>query len=165
MSNGRTRILVREKVDSATERYVGMRYVRLLALIAAAVSTVWCPAQASATPNHDVTSTLLNQSTLNGHDYITREIIIAPGGSTGWHWHDGELIAVVKQGTLTHNMSDCSIDGVYNAGDPVIEAAGPDHVHIGRNLGAIPMILQVIYVDPVGKPLAEDAANPGCNFS
>ncbi|MGH7292993.1 MAG: cupin domain-containing protein, partial [Myxococcota bacterium] len=101
----------------------------------------------------------------HGHDYITREITIAPGGSTGWHWHDGELIAVVKQGTLTHNMSDCSIDGVYNAGDPVIEPAGPDHVHIGRNLGAVPMVLQVIYVDPVGKPLAEDAPDPGCNFS
>jgi len=144
---------------------MSMRYVRQLVLVAVAVCTAWCPAQASATPNHDVTSTLLNQSTLNGHDYITRDITIAPGGSTGWHWHDGELIAVVKQGTLTHNMSDCSIDGVYNAGDPVIEPAGPDHVHIGRNLGAVPMILQVIYVDPVGKPLAEEAPNPGCDFS
>lgn len=76
-----------------------------------------------------------------------------------------QLIGVVKQGSLTHNMSDCSIDGVYNAGDPVIESAGPDHVHLGRNLGSIPMILQVIYVDPVGKPLAEDAPNPGCDFS
>jgi quercetin dioxygenase-like cupin family protein len=142
-----------------------MRYVRLLVLTVMAVSMAWWPAQASASPNRGVTSTLLNQSTLNGHDYITREITIAPGGSTGWHWHDGELIAIVKQGTLTHNMSDCSIDGLYNAGDPVIEPAGPDHVHIGRNLGAVPMILQVIYVDPVGKPLAEDAANPGCNFS
>ncbi|MDT5238559.1 MAG: hypothetical protein QOD97_757 [Mycobacterium sp.] len=142
-----------------------MRYVRLLVLTVMAVSMAWWPAQASASPNRGVTSTLLNQSTLNGHDYITREITITPGGSTGWHWHDGELIAVVKQGTLTHNMSDCSIDGVYNAGDPVIEPAGPDHVHIGRNLGAVPMILQVIYVDPVGKPLAEDAPNPGCNFS
>jgi quercetin dioxygenase-like cupin family protein len=142
-----------------------MRYVRLLVLTVMAVSVAWWPAQASASPNRGVTSTLLNQSTLNGHDYITREITITPGGSTGWHWHDGELIAVVKQGTLTHNMSDCSIDGVYNAGDPVIEPAGPDHVHIGRNLGAVPMILQVIYVDPVGKPLAEDAPNPGCNFS
>jgi quercetin dioxygenase-like cupin family protein len=142
-----------------------MRYVRLLVLTVMAVSVAWWPAQASASPNRGVTSTLLNQSTLNGHDYITREITITPGGSTGWHWHDGELIAVVKQGTLTHNMSDCSIDGVYNAGDPVIEPAGPDHVHIGRNLGAVPMILQVIYVDPVGKPLAEDAPDPGCNFS
>jgi quercetin dioxygenase-like cupin family protein len=142
-----------------------MRCVRLLASTAVAVATVWCTAQASATPGRGVTSTVLNRSTLNGDDYITREITIAPGGSTGWHWHDGELIAVVKQGTLTHNMSDCSIDGVYNVGDPVIELAGADHVHIGRNLGAVPLILQVIYVDPVGKPLAEDAANPGCDFS
>jgi quercetin dioxygenase-like cupin family protein len=147
------------------EKVSAMRYVRLLVLTVMAVSMAWWPAQASASPNRGVTSTLLNQSTLNGHDYITREITITPGGSTGWHWHDGELIAVVKQGTLTHNMSDCSIDGVYNAGDPVVEPAGPDHVHIGRNLGAVPMILQVIYVDPVGKPLAEDAPNPGCNFS
>jgi hypothetical protein len=55
-----------------------MRCRRLLVLIAVAVSTAWCPAQASATPNHAVTSTLLNQSTLNGHDYITRDITIAP---------------------------------------------------------------------------------------
>jgi quercetin dioxygenase-like cupin family protein len=141
-----------------------MRYVRLLVLTVMTVSMAWWPAEASASPNRGVTSTLLNQSTLNGHDYITRDVTIAPGGSTGWHWHDGELIAVVKQGTLTHHMSDCSIDGVYNAGDPVIEPAGPEHVHIGRNLGSVPMILQVIYVDPVGKPLAEDAPNPGCNF-
>ena len=38
-------------------------------------------------------------------------------------------------------------------------------MHIGRNLGTDPVILQIIYVDPVGKPLAEDAPNPGCDFS
>lgn len=142
-----------------------MRYVRLLLATAVAVSLAWCPTEASATPNRGVTSALLNQSTLNGHDYITREITIAPGGSTGWHWHDGELVGVVKQGTLTHSMSDCSVDGVYNAGDAVIEAAGANHIHIGRNLGSVPIVLQVIYVDPVGKPLAEDTPNPGCDFS
>jgi quercetin dioxygenase-like cupin family protein len=131
----------------------------------AALTLTWCPARASATPSRDVTSVLLNQSTLDGRDYITREVTVAPGGSTGWHWHDGELIGVVKQGTLTHSASDCSVDGVYNAGDPVVEPAGAEHVHIGRNLGAVPVVLQIIYVDPVGKPLAEDAANPGCDFA
>lgn len=57
-----------------------------------------------------------------------------------------------------------SVDGVYNAGDPVVEHAGSDHVHVGRNQGTVPTILQVAYVDPVGKPLAEDAPNPGCDF-
>lgn len=135
-------------------------------LVAAAlvVGTVLFPAQASATPTRGIQSVVLNQSSLGGRDYITRDITIAPGGSTGWHWHDGELIGVVKQGTLTHNAANCSIDGVYNPGDAVVEPPGADHVHIGRNLGSVPVILQVIYVDPPGKPPAQDAANPGCNF-
>ena len=37
-------------------------------------------------------------------------------------------------------------------GDAVVEPAGADHVHIGRNLGPVPTILQVIY------------PNPGCDF-
>jgi quercetin dioxygenase-like cupin family protein len=124
-----------------------------------------CPGDASATPSRGITSVLLSQSTNNGYDYITRDITISPGGSTGWHWHEGKLVGVVKQGTLTHNISDCSVDGVYNVGDPVVEPAGADHVHIGRNLGTDPVILEIIYIDPVDKPLAEDAPNPGCDFS
>jgi quercetin dioxygenase-like cupin family protein len=124
-----------------------------------------CPGEASATPSRGITSVLLNQSTNSGYDYITRDITISPGGSTGWHWHDGKLVGVVKQGTLTHNVSDCSVDGIYNVGDPVVEPKGADHVHIGRNLGTDPVILEIIYVDPVGEPLAEDAPNPGCDFS
>jgi quercetin dioxygenase-like cupin family protein len=143
-----------------------MRFVRLLAWLSLAATVgAWLPEIASATPNRGVDSVLLTQNALNGTDYITRDITIAPGGSTGWHWHDGELIAVVKQGTVTHNASNCSVDGVYNTGDPIIEPAGPGHVHIGRNLGTVPVILEVTYVDPVGKPLSEDAPNPGCDFS
>jgi hypothetical protein len=67
--------------------------------------------------------------------------------------------------TLTHYSADCSIDGVYNPGDPITEPAGPEHVHLGRNLGTTPLILEVIYIKPAGKPLAEDAANPGCPFA
>lgn len=120
---------------------------------------------ASATPARGVDSQLLDQSASSGFEYITRQITIEPGGSTGWHWHDGKLIGAIKQGTLTHDAADCAIDGVYNAGDVIVEPAGAAHVHIGRNLGDIPVILQVLYVDPIGKPLFEDAPNPGCAFS
>jgi hypothetical protein len=37
-------------------------------------------------------------------------------------------------------------------------------VHIGRNLGTTPVVLDVLYVDPAGSPLSEDAPNPGCPF-
>jgi quercetin dioxygenase-like cupin family protein len=121
-------------------------------------------AQAAATPSNGVNSQTLNQSTQDGRDFIIRESTFAPGASTGWHWHDGRLIGAIKQGTLTHYAADCSVDGVYNAGDTMTEPTGPDHVHIGRNLGTTPVVLEVIYINPAGKPLAEDAPNPGCPF-
>jgi hypothetical protein len=57
------------------------------------------------------------------------------------------------------------LTAVYNPGDPITEPAGPEHVRLGRNLGTTPLILEVIYIKPAGKPLAEDAANPGCPFA
>lgn len=122
------------------------------------------PAAADATPGSGVTGTILAQSTVGGKDYILREITIAPGGKTGWHFHDGTLYAFVKQGTLTHSDSSCKTDGVYKAGAAFTEPSGPNHVHIGRNLGTKPVVLEVLYVDPAGSPLSEDAPNPGCPF-
>jgi quercetin dioxygenase-like cupin family protein len=123
------------------------------------------PAHSAATPAIGMTGDQVTRSSQEGRDFIVRDITIDPGGSTGWHWHDGTLVGAVKHGTLTHYSANCSIEGVYNPGDPIIEPAGPDHVHIGRNLGTTPLILEVIYILPAGKPLAEDAPNPGCPFS
>jgi quercetin dioxygenase-like cupin family protein len=49
-------------------------------------------------------------------DYILREITVEPGGSTGWHHHDGTLYGVIRKGTLSHFGSTCGSDGVYQAG-------------------------------------------------
>ncbi|MCU1682001.1 MAG: Cupin 2 conserved barrel domain protein [Amycolatopsis sp.] len=122
------------------------------------------PGTAEATPSSGVTATILSQHTVGGKDFILREITIAPGGSTGWHHHDGTLFALVKSGTLTHDEADCQVDGVYHAGATFIEPSGADHVHIGRNLGTTPMVLDVLYIDPAGSPLSEDEPNPGCSF-
>jgi len=67
------------------------------------------------------------------------------------------VVGAVTQGTLTHYAAGCSVDGVYNADDPITEPSGPDRVDIG----ATPVILVVIYINPPGKSLAEDAPNPG----
>lgn len=142
-----------------------MRTVHRIALAgAAALALSLLPGTAEATPPAGVTATILSQHTVGGKDYILREITIAPGGSTGWHFHDGTLYARVKGGTLTHSDFDCQTDGVYHTGDVFIEHSGSDHVHIGRNLGTVPMVLDVIYIDPAGSPLSEDAPNPGCPF-
>jgi quercetin dioxygenase-like cupin family protein len=122
------------------------------------------PATANATPGTGVTSVTLFDHVVGDTDYVLKEITIAPGGSTGWHYHPGPVHGLIKQGGLTHNDADCSIDGSYHAGQTVDERSGPGYVHIGRNLGSTPVVLEVFYQDPVGSPLAVDAPNPGCPF-
>ena len=138
--------------------------VGVLLVTLATAGTVLSAPPAPATPATGVTATVLWQRTDAGVDYTFREITIAPGGGTGWHWHDGRLYGVIKQGTLTHSRSECSLDGVYNPGDAIFEPSGPDHVHDGRNLGNTPLVMQVLYILPAGKPLSEDAPDPGCAF-
>ena len=137
--------------------------VGLLAAALTGLTLLAGPANATP-PGPGVTGTILWQTTVNGKDYILREITIPPGQSTGWHYHDGELHGLVKQGTLTHYDATCATDGVYRAGRTISEPSGPDHVHLGRNLGRTSVVLDVLYVNPAGSPLSEDAANPGCDF-
>jgi quercetin dioxygenase-like cupin family protein len=83
-----------------------------------------------------------------------REITIAPGAGTGKHCHDGQLIGVVKQGTLTH-YAPTHEGGVheYAEGDAIVEGSG--YVHEGVNEGDVDVVLWVTYVIPEGDPLAE----------
>src|SRR6202008_3743031 len=106
-----------------------MKTVRWFALLATATlpaSTVLC-ASASATPGVGIDAVTISQSTVNGVDYITKEITIQPGGDTGWHYHDGRVFGVVKAGTLTRMMADCSVV-VSPVGSAVTEERGPNHV-------------------------------------
>jgi len=145
-----------------------IRRVGLAGLVAAALGGL--PAAASATPGSGVSATVLAKGTSDGTiavkshgrtDVVVREITIAPGGSTGWHYHPGQLIAVVKSGTITRTLSDCSVE-TTSAGAAFVEPAGTHHVHIGRNLGTEPVVLYVTYVLPEGSPLSVDAPDPGC---
>ncbi|MGV0716223.1 cupin domain-containing protein [Mycolicibacterium sp. XJ662] len=120
---------------------------------------------AVATPSVGVEAVTLSQSTEDGVDYVIREITIAPGGSTGWHYHHGQVFGVIEEGTLTHDAANCTVDGVYPPDASINEESGPDHVHIGRNLGPTPLVITVVYIQPTGLPLSEDAPDPGCGFA
>ena len=128
------------------------------------VGLLFVPGTAAATPPSGVTGTIVAQKTVGGTDYVLRTITITPGGYTGWHPHDGPLFAYVRQGTLTRTLADCTTTEVSPAGSTVVETPGTDHVHIGRNLGGVPVVLDVLYVLPAGSPLSEDAADPGCGI-
>jgi quercetin dioxygenase-like cupin family protein len=140
------------------------RTFRIGGALAVAAALTFIPVAANATPPSGVTGTIIAQYTAGGKDYVLRQITLVPGGSTGWHYHDGTLYAFVARGTLTHTDADCTTTDVYRAGSPFVEPSGAGNVHIGRNLGSTPVVLDVLYVDPAGSPLSEDAPNPGCPF-
>jgi quercetin dioxygenase-like cupin family protein len=138
--------------------------IRSVVLVGAVVAGLLCaPAPAHATAGREVTATEVWKRTTDGIDYTFRLITLAPGGSTGWHTHPGRVYGTVKEGTLTHSLSDCTIDGVYPTGAGVFEP--PDVTHIGRNLGDTPVVLQILYILPAGSPLSVDQPDPGCGFS
>ncbi|WJV48009.1 cupin domain-containing protein [Streptomyces flavofungini] len=136
-----------------------------LAAAAALALPLAAPTSARATPpGPGVTGELIHQSTVGDTDYIVRRVTVPPGQTTGWHYHDGPLHAVIKKGTLSHFDKTCASDGVYPTGSRAYEPPGPGNVHIGRNLGSGPLVLDVLYVLPRGAPLSQDAPNPGCSF-
>lgn len=133
-----------------------------LPVVLTATAAILAPISAVATPAVNVDSVVISQATVDGVDYITRRITIAPGGSTGWHYHDGQVFGVVREGTLTRTMTDCK-DVVDPTGAPVTEVVGPTHAHNGRNLGPVPVVLWVDYISPAGAPLSVDVPPPpGC---
>ncbi|MFF3381275.1 cupin domain-containing protein [Streptomyces sp. NPDC002680] len=132
---------------------------------AVTVAAVLVGGTAQATPpGPGVSGVIIAQKTIGDTDYTLREITIPAGQATGWHYHDGPLYGIVKQGTLSHFDATCASDGVYPKGSTITEPAGPGNVHIGRNLGSTPVVLDVLYVLPHGSPFSEDAPNPGCDF-
>jgi hypothetical protein len=78
--------------------------------------------------------------------------------------HDGQVYGVIREGTLTRTVSNCQVDGVFSAGSPVTEGSGHDHVHIGRNLEQLPLVMWISYIEPAGTPMAVDVPDPGCGF-
>ncbi|HEU0127422.1 MAG TPA: cupin domain-containing protein [Pseudonocardiaceae bacterium] len=141
----------------------------LCALLCAAIVAV-VPVFAWATPASGVSGTVLGKGTSietikvkndGPTDIVVHHIVIEPGGSTGWHYHPGELIAVVHKGTLTRTLHDCSVH-TNPAGQSFVELAGQKDVHVGRNLGTESVELYVTYAIPAGAPLSIDAVDPGC---
>lgn len=138
--------------------------------IGTALACLALPGVAHATPPSGVTAQTLEHwsfpfvpgsAEIEGTDLTIRRIEIAPGGTTGWHFHDGPVYAYVESGVLSRTLSDCSIVSTA-AGNLVAEDVGGDHVHEGTNFGVVPVVLYAAYIEPPGKPFAEDAAAPSC---
>lgn len=141
-----------------------MRYAKSI-LSAAAVSAaglVAAPAIADATPGQGPTINYSIQWSIGETNYVFREVTVAPGENTGWHWNNGHGWELIRQGELTYYTADCT-PTVFRAGDTVEQASGADKVHLGRNLGTVPLVVDILFVYPAGSTPTVDAPNPGCD--
>lgn len=103
----------------------------------------------------------------NAQETVIQQVIIAPGGHTGWHSHPGPVVVLIKSGQMSFYDGDdptCTVR-TYSAGEAFIDS-GQGHVHIARNEGSVNLELWVTYFDvPVGQAFRINADSPGnCGF-
>jgi len=104
---------------------------------------------------------------LKTHDDADVEVtsgVAQPGGNTGWHYHPGPVLVLVKTGALTvYHADDPSCQGTtYTAGSTFIEGTTP---HIVRNEGTTTSEIIGIFVVPAGKARRIESDVPGnCPF-
>ena len=104
----------------------------------------------------------------DARESIVQQIIISPGGQTGWHSHPGPVIVLIKTGAMTFYDGDdptCS-PITYSAGQSFIDS-GQGHVHIAWNESAsVDLELWALYLDvPPAGAFRIDAPAPGnCAF-
>ena len=96
---------------------------------------------------------------------VMQQIIIGPGGSTGWHSHPGPVFISVTQGTLTYYLYDdptCTPHRVTAPGGFVDDARG----HMVRNESGQPARDVSVIIAPTGGAFRGelDAPSPHCGF-
>jgi quercetin dioxygenase-like cupin family protein len=145
-----------------------------LGILVALVALVGVAAAALATPPSGVTSVPVGEGSFtqdpdasnlgvsfeadSADEVNVDNVTIEPGGTSGWHRHQGVVIVAVKSGELTRYNSNCT-KTTYAAGTAFTEDSG---VVLARNEGTAPLELVVTYLVPEGRARTLDRPNPGC---
>ena len=158
-------------------------FVGVLAVSAIAFAAVLTPGSGIILRNDFVRAGFVNRTDLqftirgltdevinvnNARETVMQQIVIAPGGNTGWHSHPGPVVVLIKSGQMSFYNSDdpaCTAR-TYTAGQAFIDS-GQGHVHIARNESQSENLeLWATYFDvPPGGAFRIDAPNPGnCSF-
>lgn len=105
----------------------------------------------------------------NAAQTVMQQIVIGPGGHTGWHSHPGPVVVLIKSGTMSFYDADdptCTVR-TYTAGQAFLDR-GQGHFHIARNESTTDNLeLWATYFDvPIGaSPRIDLPVAPGnCAF-
>jgi quercetin dioxygenase-like cupin family protein len=91
-------------------------------------------------------------------DALQTQLLFQPGGETGWHYHLGPVVVVVKSGALTETHSNGCVT-VHPAGSVFFEKA--DEVHNAANQTGGVTEVYATFLSPAGAPPLIPTANPG----
>ena len=91
-------------------------------------------------------------------DILQARLVFQSGGDTGWHFHPGPVVVVVRAGALTEFHHNGCIS-VHPAGSVFFESAGEVHRAINQTGGVTDVY--VTFISPAGAPPLQPAADPG----
>lgn len=131
-----------------------------------------CPGTPDEFMSSGTTGAILGRATMasainipvpSGLDFAIQEVVIAPGGSSGWHTHPGQSLILVTGSGVTFVHADCTTTP-FAAGTGFIDQPGV--IHMVSNFGTAPAILFATYTNvPVGGAFRIDAAAPACTVA
>jgi len=91
-------------------------------------------------------------------EFYFQDLVVGPGGYTGWHSHPGILLITVKEGSVEFYDKDCTKQ-TYAAGQSFTEGVEP---HAAMNRGTGNARLLVAYIVKKGEPRRIEASQPTC---
>src|SRR6266446_5458400 len=94
-------------------------------------------------------------------DFFYQDLVVGPGGRTGWHSHPGLLMITIKEGSVDFYDNKCTKHS-YTAGQAFTEGSEP---HNALNSGSGNAHLLVFYVIKKGESRRLENAQPPCAVS
>jgi quercetin dioxygenase-like cupin family protein len=91
-------------------------------------------------------------------EFYFQDLVVGPGGYTGWHSHPGILLITVKEGSVEFYDKDCAKQ-TYAAGQSFTEGA---ELHTAMNRGTGNARMLVAYIVKKGEPRRIEASQPAC---
>jgi quercetin dioxygenase-like cupin family protein len=104
--------------------------------------------------------------TKGAFEIVVQKIVAEPGATFGWHYHPGENVNVVAQGTLSlYHAKKCTLEITHPTGSGF--TTSPDEVHLARNEGTDTLIIYATYLVPKSSPplplrIDQPSPGPGC---
>jgi quercetin dioxygenase-like cupin family protein len=96
-------------------------------------------------------------------EIAAQRIVIAPGGTLGWHSHPGPTVVTILRGTMSfYHAEHCTEEIEYAPGDSFSNL--PDEIHMARNEGSEELVVYASYFVPAQTPpvaLRIDQPSPG----